>query len=86
MLIGFIWDIVLLVKGDIANSVYVIVYFIICFLYFIFSAIDYFFIETIDLLVIYRPKVVKIDEERSKKENEVLEDEADKTNDKTKTD
>ena len=80
MLIGFIWDIVLLVKGDIANVVYVIVYFIICFLYFIFSVIDYLYIETITLLVIYRPKVGKIDDEKPvKKENEELEDEANKT-------
>ncbi len=80
MLIGFIWDIVLLVKGDIANVIYVIIYFIICFLYCILTIIDYFFIDTLVKLVVYRTIVINGGEEKSKKkEKEEFDNETNKT-------
>ena len=80
MLIGLIWDIVLLVKGDIANVIYVIIYFIICFLYCILTIIDYFFIDSVVKLVVYRTIVIKGGEDKSrKKENEEFDNETNKT-------
>ena len=51
ILIGFIYDIILLLEEKIAKSAYLIVYFIICFIYFILSCIDFIFIEdTVNLI------------------------------------
>jgi hypothetical protein len=51
ILIGFIYDIILLLEEKIASAVYPIIYFIICFIYFILSCIDFIFIEdTVNLI------------------------------------
>ena len=52
MLIGFIYDLILILKGDIASVIYPIIYFLICFIYFILSLIDFFFIESTARLII----------------------------------
>ena len=56
MLIGFIYDIIFILIGKISNAVYPIIYFIICFIYFIFSIFDYNFIEIIDKLIREQPQ------------------------------
>jgi len=58
MLIGLIWDMVLIVSGDIANVIYVIIYFVICFICIIFSILDYNYNEII-LKIICKPIVIK---------------------------
>lgn len=51
ILIGFIYDIILLLEEKITSAVYPIIYFIICFIYFILSCIDFIFIEdTVNLI------------------------------------
>ena len=58
MLIGLIWDMVLIVSGDIANAIYVIIYFVICFIYIIFSILDFNYNEII-LKLICKPILIK---------------------------
>ena len=58
MLIGLIWDMVLIVSGKIANAIYVIIYFVICFIYIIFSILDYNHNEII-LKIICEPILIK---------------------------
>lgn len=58
MLIGLIWDMVLIVSGDIANVIYVIIYFVICFICIIFSILDYNYNEII-LKIICKPILIK---------------------------
>ena len=75
MLIGFIYDIILLLKGQIASVAYLIIYFIICFIYFIFSIIDFFFIESIVNLVCKIPlREGALNKERMDKETDILND------------
>ena len=75
MLIGLIYDIVLLIKGEIANVVYPIIYFVICFIYFICSLIDFFFIEILvnvvcrRTVIIGEDKPVKKDNDQDSEEN-----------------
>ena len=57
MLIGLIYDFILILKGQISNPVYPIVYFIICFIYFIFSILDFYFIEIIKKLICVIPEL-----------------------------
>ena len=45
MYIGFIYDVVMIIDGKIANIVYPIIYFVVCFVYTILSLFDYIFIE-----------------------------------------
>ena len=45
MFIGFIYDVVMIIDGKIANIVYPIIYFVVCFVYTILSLFDYIFIE-----------------------------------------
>jgi len=60
MLIGLIYDIiVLLTKGVIASAVYMIIYFGICFLFVIFSIIDFCNIENIVSIICKQPKKIK---------------------------
>ena len=60
MLIGLIYDIiVLLTKGVIGSAVYMIIYFGICFLYVIFSIIDFSNIENIISIICKHPKIIK---------------------------
>jgi hypothetical protein len=58
MLIGLIWDMVLIASGEIANAIYVIIYFVICFIYIIFSILDYNHNEII-LKIICEPILIK---------------------------
>lgn len=85
MLIGLIYDIILIVKGDISSIIYVIIYFIICFVYVIFSIFDYIYLEKI-LILTCHPMIIKksvaksiMDDNTDKKENEDLDNEANKT-------
>ena len=45
MFIGFIYDVVMIIDGKIANIVYPIIYFVVCFVYAIISFFDYIFKE-----------------------------------------
>jgi hypothetical protein len=67
MLIGLIWDMVLIVSGKIANAIYVIIYFVICFIYIIFSILDYNYNEII-LKIICKPILIKRDIPRKPRE------------------
>ena len=58
MLIGLIWDMLLIVLGDIGSAVYVIIYFVICFIYVILSILDYNYNEII-LKIICEPILIK---------------------------
>ena len=85
MLIGLIYDIILIAKGDISNIIYVMIYFIICFAYVICSIIDYIYLEKI-LILTCHPMIIKksvaksiIDDNTNKKENEDLDNETNKT-------
>ena len=69
MLIGLIWDMVLIVSGEIANAIYVIIYFIICFIYIIFSILDYINNE-IFLIIICEPKLIKRNIPRKPREDD----------------
>ena len=60
MLIGFIYDIiVLLSKGKIGSAVYMIIYFGICFLFVIFSIIDFCNLDNIASIICEHPKKYK---------------------------
>ena len=60
MLIGLIYDIiVLLAKGVIGSAVYMIIYFGICLLFVIFSIIDFCIIENIISITCEKPKKIK---------------------------
>lgn len=59
MLIGLIYDIVvLLTKGVIGSAAYMIIYFSICFLYVIFSIIDFCNLENIVSIICKQPKKI----------------------------
>ena len=78
MLIGFIYDIALLLKGEITSVVYPIIYFVIFFIYFILSLIDFFFIESTVRLIINPLKLNTKEKNKSKpeeKEEENINDE-----------
>ena len=78
MLIGLIYDMVLIIKGEISSVVFPIIYFIICFIYFICSVVDFFFIETIVKLICKIPRI-NLDDKPDKKDNEKLDNEENKT-------
>ena len=78
ILIGLIYDIVLIIKGEISSVVFPIIYFIICFIYFICSVVDFFFIETILKLICKIPRI-NLDDKPDKKDNEKLDNEENKT-------
>lgn len=60
MLIGLIYDIIVLfTKGVIGSAVYMIIYFGICFLFVIFSIIDFCNIENIASIICKQPKTIK---------------------------
>ena len=60
MLIGLIYDIIVLfTKGAIGSAVYMIIYFGICFLFVIFSIIDFCNIENIASIICKQPKIIK---------------------------
>ena len=69
MLIGLIWDMVLIASGEIANAIYVIIYFVICFIYIIFSILDYNHIEII-LQIICKPILIKRNIPRKPREDD----------------
>ena len=78
MLIGFIYDIALLLKGEITSVIYPIIYFVIFFIYFILSLIDFFFIESTVRLIINARKPDSKEKNKSKhveKEEETNNDE-----------
>ena len=77
-LIGFIYDIALLLKGEITSVIYPIIYFVIFFIYFILSLIDFFFIESTVRLIINARKPDSKEKNKSKhveKEEETNNDE-----------
>jgi len=78
ILIGLIYDIILIIKGEISSVVFPIIYFIICFIYFICSVVDFFFIETIVKLICNIPRI-NLDDKPDKKDNEKLDKEENKT-------
>ena len=60
MLIGLIYDIIVLfTKGVIGSAVYMIIYFGICFLFVIFSIIDFCNIENIASIICKQTKTIK---------------------------
>lgn len=79
MLIGLIYDIVLLLKGEIASAIYPIIYFIICFIYLICSIIDFFFIESIVKLICEPPRIIYLEDKADEKKNEEVDNEDNKT-------
>ena len=79
MLIGLIYDMVLIIKGEISSVVFPIIYFIICFVYFICSVIDFFFIDTIVRSICEIPIINNEDKPNKKKENDQLDIEENKT-------
>lgn len=85
MLIGLIYDIVLLIKGEISNVVYTIIYFIICFVYLILSVVEFFLIEEMTHLIIQRPNLPKGDENPKKREKQDNDNDNDNEANKTKT-
>ena len=58
MLIGLIYDMALIVSGDISSVIYVIIYFLICFIYIICSIFDYNY-NYIILKIIFKPLIKK---------------------------
>jgi len=86
MLIGLIYDIVLLIKGEISNVVYVIIYFIICFVYLILSVVEFFLIEEMIKIIIHPPAIPPMNDEKpKKKEKEDNDIDNDNEANKTKT-
>ena len=80
MVIGFIYDIVLLLKGEIASVVYPIIYFVTCFIYVIFSLIDFFFIESTVRLILN----VRIIDPKKISKSQLEEKEVENINDENK--
>ena len=74
-----IYDIVLLLKGEIASAIYPIIYFIICFIYLICSIIDFFFIESIVKLICEPPRIIYLEDKADEKKNEEVDNEDNKT-------
>ena len=86
ILIGFIYDIILLLKGEISSAVYPIIYFVISFIYCILSVIDFYFIEDTIKLICKVPKINSSSVMRDKpvekeSETEEINDENKKKND-----
>ena len=74
MFIGFIYDIVKIIQGQIGTVVYPIIYFIVCFAYVILSFFDNIFNKKYTYLILDKLKVVS--ESELKEEEEVKESEA----------
>ena len=76
MFIGFIYDIVKIIKGQLGSAVYPIIYFIVCFAYVILSFFDNIFNRKYIYLTLDNLKVVKesdLDEDQEVKESEAKE-------------
>ena len=58
MFIGFIYDIAIIIKGQIGTFIYPFIYFIVCFVYAILSFFDYIFNEKFVYLVLKDMKVI----------------------------
>jgi len=58
MFIGFIYDIAIMIKGQIGTFIYPFIYFIVCFVYAILSFFDYIFNEKFTYLVLEDMKVI----------------------------
>ena len=80
MLIGFVYDIVLLLKGEITSVVYPIIYFVIFFIYFILSLTDFFFTESTVRLIINPRRL----DSKEKNKSQPIEKEEEKINDENK--
>ena len=79
MIIGFIYDIIVLIKGEkIGTVVYLIIYFSVFFVFVILSIIDFLYIDYIIILVLERPITQTRREENNT--NTSLYDEEDKEN------
>ena len=74
MFIGFIYDIVKIIQGQIGTVIYPIIYFIVCFAYVILSFFDNIFNKKYTYLILDKLKVVS--ESELKEEEEVKESEA----------
>ena len=84
MFIGFIYDIVKIIQGQIGTVVYPIIYFIVCFAYVILSFFDNIFNKKYTYLILDKLKVVsesELKEEEEVKESEAEEIKADNKND-----
>ena len=84
MFIGFIYDIVKIIKGQLGSAVYPIIYFIVCFAYVILSFFDNIFNRKYIYLTLDNLKVVKesdLDEDQEVKESEAEEIKANNKND-----
>ena len=58
MLIGLIYDTILLAKGDIANVVPMIISFLFCFIYFLLSISDYVLYDKIEAMIFSEPRKI----------------------------
>ena len=58
MFIGFIYDIAIIIKGQIGTFIYPFIYFIVCFAYAILSFFDYIFNEKFIYLILAKMRVI----------------------------
>ena len=63
MFIGFIYDIAIIIKGQIGTFIYPFIYFIVCFVYVILTFFDYIFNEKFIYLVFKKMHEISHSEE-----------------------
>ena len=85
ILIGFFYDIILLLEEKIGSAIYLIIYFIISFIYFILSIIDFFFIEDtismINKIALKNSSIMRTKPREDEAENEGINNENKKKSD-----